>query len=102
MMWRRFFLAAVGVLVSCSFASAQTAGVLYTWNGTGNVQRWGQGDDQHVGVTGGPNGTTVANSTPGALTITELGDQLDPSVKGEPWTIQDHFNYRSEQTQDPN
>src|SRR5882757_9659233 len=93
---RRFFLAALGVLVSCAFAKAQTAGVLYTWNGTGNVQDWGNGNGP--GVTGGPNGTTVANSTAGQLTITELGDQLDPAIKGEAFVIQDGFNRRTEQS----
>jgi len=97
---RRFFLAALVVLVGCSFANAQTAGVLYTWNGTGNVQLWGDGNDHpdppSVGRTGGPNGTTVRNDFPGELTITELGDTLDPAIKGEAWVIQDHFNKRLE------
>jgi hypothetical protein len=95
---RRFFLAAMGIFVGCSFASAQTAGVLYTWNGTGNIQDWGNGNV--AGVNGGPNGTTIANSTPGQLTITETGDQLDPSIKGEAFVIQDGFNRRTELSMD--
>jgi hypothetical protein len=50
---------------------AQAPGVLYTWNGTGNVQGWTDG--------GGPNYGALSNAIAGQLTITESGDALDPS-----------------------
>src|SRR5436309_2821483 len=59
-------------LVGYGEVSAQAPGVLYTWNGTGNVAGWVDG--------AGPNFGAVSNNIPGQLTVTESGDALDPSA----------------------
>src|SRR3954453_10678866 len=83
----RTFVATMAVLVSCGSAMAQSPGTLYTWPATGDIADW---------AATGTNLTTVANATAGQLTVTELGDELDPSVKGGPVVIRDGFNRRLE------
>jgi hypothetical protein len=51
--------------VAMNSAHAQSPSVLYTWNGTGNVQNWFQAF--------GTNTVTLANTIPGELTVTETG-----------------------------
>jgi hypothetical protein len=48
--------------------------VLYTWNGTGNVQDWVSTDGSSP--EGSINLTTSDNNTAGQLTVTELGDTI--------------------------
>ncbi len=87
-MWRlHFTLATAGCLVSCGIAAAQSPGVLYTWPGTGDTAAW---------ATSGTNLSTLANSTAGQLTVTEMGDELDPMIVGGPLVIRDGFNRRLE------
>jgi hypothetical protein len=77
-------------MVCCRTATAQTPGVLYTWNGTGNIQDW-------IRDTSKPNYTTLTNTTAGQLTITEIGDEgepgsTDPEFYGRAQTFADGFN----------
>jgi len=65
-------------LAVCSPASAQSPSVLYTWAGTGNVQQWFK--------SFGTNTVTLANTTPGELTITETG------TAGSTVALSDDFN----------
>lgn len=82
----RFDVMAMLVLLSLStIAAAQSPGTLYTWPGTGDVADW---------VNEGANSSTVANTTLGQLTVTELGDELDPSIVGGAHVIRDGFNRR--------
>lgn len=59
-------------------AHAQSPQVLYTWEGTGNVQDWARNF--------GDNTVTLDNNTPGILTITETG------TPGAGVAIRDGFN----------
>jgi hypothetical protein len=68
--------------------TAQTSGVLYTWNGTGNIHDWVGGDTDNV--------ATVTNSIPGQLTVVEMGDPVDPFDPGLQHDIRDGFNRRLE------
>ena len=86
---RRLFIALLAVLGCCASAAAQLPGILYTWPGTGDVAEWS---------SGGTNLATVSNSIAGQLTITEMGDELDPLIVGGPLTIHDAFNRRREQS----
>jgi hypothetical protein len=75
------------VLVSLAFpaaALAQSPGVLYTWNGTGNVQGWFKNF--------GTNTVTLSNATAGQLTVTETG------TAGTGVALSDDFNAIAEGT----
>lgn len=63
-------------------AQAQLPGVLYTWNGTGNIQQWKQNFGTNLGL--------LDNLTAGQLTIIETGP-----VTGE-MSISDDANRRLE------
>lgn len=65
-------------LAICGVAGAQSPGVIYTWNGTGNVQEWAKNF--------GTNTVTLSNSIAGELTIAETG------TLGEDVAIRDGFN----------
>lgn len=78
-------LAALAVVFSYGVAAAQSPTTLYTWAGTGNTADW---------ATSGTNLSTLANSTAGQLTVTEMGDELDPLIVGGPLVIRDGFNRR--------
>jgi hypothetical protein len=69
---KRFTLALSVLMVSCGYASAQTPSAIYTWNGTGDIRDW------RYDPGGGPNYTLLSNTTPGQLTITEVGDEFLP------------------------
>ena len=60
-----FSLATMLVLGVASGAAAQSPGVLYTWNGTGNIQQWVKNF--------GTNTATFDNNTAGELTFVETG-----------------------------
>jgi len=86
-------LASLSVVVSFCWlevASAQTPGVLYTWPGTGDTREWA--------AEGTLNTATLANTTQGVLTVTEMGyvDPIDPDivVNGGAIVIRDGFNRR--------
>jgi hypothetical protein len=87
----RILLAVLGMLICCTVASAQSPGVLYTWPGTGNIADW---------TADGGNFTVLSNSTPGQLTATEMGDQLDPTIVGGEVFIHDSFQRRLESSTD--
>lgn len=86
----RFYLsfALVMLLVCAVQTAAQTPGVLYTWNGTGNIHDWVAGSSG--------NAVNISNSIPGQLTIVELGDLLEPFEPGGAHVIRDGFNRRLE------
>ncbi len=67
------------------FAMAQTPRTLYTWAGTGDTAQW---------ISSGPNLTPLTNTTPGFLTATEMGDELDPGIVGGAVVIRDQDNRR--------
>ncbi len=69
-MRRLRLISLIAVLVSGSAALGQSPGVLYTWDGTGNVHDWVSSTEN------GANATTIDNNTAGQLTVTELGDQI--------------------------
>jgi hypothetical protein len=73
-------------LVFCTSANAQSPGVLYTWNGTGNLQDWAKNF--------GTNTVTLSNSIAGELTIAETG------TPGEDVAIRDGANRTRESTTD--
>jgi len=75
-------------LALCSPASAQSPSVLYTWAGTGNVQQWFK--------SFGTNTVTLANTTPGELTVTETG------TAGSSVALSDDFNRVRETPAGPN
>ncbi|MBL9161854.1 MAG: PEP-CTERM sorting domain-containing protein [Planctomycetaceae bacterium] len=56
---------AIAALAWGSIAHAQLPGVLYTWNGTGNIQQWKQNFGSNLGL--------LDNLTAGQLTIIETG-----------------------------
>jgi hypothetical protein len=87
----RLFLAVLVMMVGCGSAAAQTAGVLYTWPGTGNIADW---------QSSGTNLTTLSNTTAGQLTVTEMGDELDSTIVGGPVVIQDGYNRRRDSSTD--
>jgi hypothetical protein len=78
----------MAMLFCAAESVAQTAGVLYTWNGTGNVHEWVGGSTS--------NAANVTNSAPGQLTVAELGDPVDPFDPGLAHVIRDGFNRRLE------
>ncbi|MFO0788163.1 MAG: hypothetical protein U0805_01820 [Pirellulales bacterium] len=80
-------VATLAVLFSTCSALAQSPGTLYTWAGTGDIADW---------ASSGTNLATLANATAGQLTVTEMGDELDPSIKGGALVIRDGFNRRLE------
>jgi PEP-CTERM motif-containing protein len=82
-------IAVVVFVGCCGVAAAQSPGVLYTWNGTGNVQDWVSTDLSSP--EGAINLTTSDNNTAGQLTVTEMGDTIfhDP---GGTIFIHDGFN----------
>jgi hypothetical protein len=84
----RVLIGIVGVVVCCAKAPAQTARVLYTWAGTGDTAQWFGG--------GSLNAATVTNSTPGQLTVVEMGDPVEPFDPGMRHVIRDHDNRRFE------
>ena len=55
----------------CSSSYAQSPGVLYTWDGTGDIREWKRN-------FGDPN-VALANTTAGELTITENSGGLETS-----------------------
>jgi hypothetical protein len=75
-------------LAVCGTATAQTPGVLYSWNGPSDVDGWE--------TEGSSNETILTNTTPGVLTATEMGDALDPLIVGGPVVIRDGHNRRTE------
>jgi len=91
-MRRTFLLFATVILLWTGTTVAQTPGVLYTWPGTGNTQDWLR--------SGSANSTTLTNTIAGQLTVTEMGDALDPDIKGGPHVFYDHDNFRSEASDD--
>lgn len=96
MLRAHFVWAVLGTVLSCGLAAGQSPSVLYTWDGTGNLQNWQRS-------TGQPNFTVLSNSTPGQLTITEQGDEfdpgsLDPAYYGQSHIFQDSFDYIRENT----
>jgi hypothetical protein len=84
----RILVAIVGVVVCGAKAPAQTSRVLYTWAGTGETYQWFGGDTD--------NAATVTNSTPGQLTVVEMGDPIEPFDPGLAHVIRDHDNRRFE------
>src|SRR4051812_23692498 len=70
--------------IGCVFSSlitdavAQSPSVLYTWNGTGNIQQWFKNF--------GANTVTLSNTNAGELTITETGSA------GTGVAVNDDFN----------
>lgn len=84
----RFFFALFSTLVCSGLASAQSPQVLYTWAGTGDIAQWIGGSSSNT--------ATVANTTPGLLTVTEMGDELNPLIVGGPQVIRDQDNRRFE------
>jgi hypothetical protein len=80
--------ATIALFVCCATARAQTPGILYTWAGTGNVHDWVAGSSG--------NAVQISNSTPGQLTVVELGDSLEPFDPGLAHVIRDGFNRRLE------
>jgi hypothetical protein len=87
-MRRVLFLATSLVLVTLAPAAAQVPRTLYTWPGTGNIQDW-----DHTETA---NATTLTNTIAGELTVTELGDALDPDLKGGAHVFYDGHNRRFE------
>jgi hypothetical protein len=79
-MSRRIALASFGVLslAVSSVSLGQSAGPIYTWNGTGNVRGWVKNF--------GTNTATLSNLIPGELTILETG------TTGEDLAITDGAN----------
>lgn len=84
--------ALVGSMMCGAVAMGQSPRTLYTWAGTGDVADWE--------TEGNTNLATVENTTPGMLTITELGDELDPSIVGGTIIIRDGHNRRFESSTD--
>jgi hypothetical protein len=88
MVRRVSILSFVGFLAVCSTVAAQTPGVLYTWNGTGT-------DTYDWFATGPTQTASLSNTTPGQLTVTELGyyDAFnDVQYHGGSLLISDGFN----------
>jgi hypothetical protein len=83
-----FVLSLFAVLASFTVGQAQTPGVLYTWNGTGNTYEWIGGDID--------NAATVTNTIPGQLTVVEMGDPAEPFDPGLAHVIRDQDNRRFE------
>ncbi|TWT92843.1 hypothetical protein Pla108_39830 [Botrimarina colliarenosi] len=81
------FVAVVSMAAAASLASAQSPGVLYTWDHSfgsalgDSVEGWSYGF--------GAGATTLSNATDGVLTVTE-------SVAGSDWAISDGFNVAKE------
>ena len=73
-------LATIALLANASYG--QSPGVLYTWEGTGDIQQWIRNF--------GSNTVTFSNSNAGELTITETG------TAGSGVAISDGFNRRLE------
>ena len=72
------FLAVLSLVTVAS--SAQSPSVLYTWDGTGNVQQWAK----NFGAAG--NTLTLDNNIAGELTVVETG------TVGSSFAISDNFN----------
>lgn len=72
------FASAALVLSVASIATAQSPSVLYTWNGTGNVQQWAKGF--------GTNTATFDNANAGELRFVETG------TVGSTMAVSDNFN----------
>jgi hypothetical protein len=71
-MWpHRIWMVLSVCLLFCSSAFAQLPSTIYTWPGTGNTQGWVEDANGSVSFA------TVANTTAGELTITEVGDEFD-------------------------
>ena len=80
---RPLFLSALLLALAGSVpASGQSPRVLYTWNGTGNVQSWFKNF--------GANTLAIENTTAGELTVTEMG------TAGSDFALSDDFNVISE------
>ena len=83
---RSLYLSIVCLLATCESALAQAPGIIYTWNGTGDVRGW-------VETTGFG---VISNTTAGQLTLVE-GDPLDPgSNTGPHVVIRDSYQRRLE------
>lgn len=76
------------VLAPCAAALAQSAGPVYTWANTGNIQQWFR--------SFGTNTVTLANTNAGELTITETG------AAGSTVAVSDDFNRVRESPAGPN
>ena len=88
-MRRLRLISLIGLMATCGFAAAQSPTVLYTWDGTGNIQEWASDGSSQV------NATTLENAIPGQLTITELGDPVLGDEGGR-IIIRDGHNRRME------
>ena len=74
----RFVAAVITLWATCGPAMGQVASPLYTWPGTGDTAQWFRAF--------GTNTVTLANTTPGELTITETG------TPGTTVAVSDDFN----------
>jgi hypothetical protein len=61
----RLAASVIALWATCGWAMGQSAGPIYTWNNTGNIQSWVRNF--------GTNAVTLDNSIPGELTVTETG-----------------------------
>src|SRR3954462_12892257 len=88
----RFLLSGLSLVCALTLAvnpaHAQSPSVLYTWNGTGNVQQWA--------FAFGTNTVSVANTIPGELTVAETG------TPGTTVAFSDNFNRVRETPVGPN
>jgi hypothetical protein len=92
-----FFFAAVVLMVGSGIAAAQSPLVLYTDWPTAPANPSAPNPEFAEWVAGSSGNTaTLSTSTPGQLTITEMGDELNPLVVGGAHVIRDGFNKRME------
>ena len=69
----------------CGLAHGQSPGVLYSWDGTGNIRNW---VSDYADSTIEP---PLSNTVPGELTIQELPDPVFEDV-GRGFTVRDDYN----------